>query len=301
MPVSLAYICIILIWSTTPLAMKWSIDGVGYLFGVTSRMGIGMTIAILLCAMTGAGLPLHRKALLTYLVSGIGVFMTMLFCYWAVQFIPSGWISVIFGLSPIITSLLASFVLRERLVSVTRTGALLVCLTGLLVMFRHGMSTDANIAHGIFAVIAGTLCYSTSLVAIKAINADIRPVMTMTGTLIITVILLVLTWYLSGSELPAIIPTRAAGAILYLGVIGSVLGFMLFYFVSQQIEATRAALITLITPGCALILGNLLDNEPLTASIAGGCALVLFGLLLFEFGDAIVIMLRKSADFARLK
>ena len=301
MPVSLAYICVVLIWSTTPLAIKWSTEGVGYLFGVTSRMGIGMVVAVLICALTGIGLPLHRRALLTYVASGTGVFLTMLFCYWAVQFIPSGWISVIFGLSPVITSLLGSLVLRERLVSVTRTGSLIVSLTGLYVMFHHSMEVDSKIAHGIFAVIAGVLCYSTSLVAIKAMAAEIRPVMTMTGTLIITVLLFSLTWYLSGSELPAIIPTRAAGAILYLGIFGSVLGFVLFYFVLQKIEATRAALITLITPGCALILGNLFNNEPLTPAIGGGCLLVLMGLILFEFGDAIVLMLRKAKVPAKLK
>ena len=159
------------------------------------------------------------------------------------------------------------------------------------------MSADAAIAHGILAVIAGTLCYSTSLVAIKSINADIRPVSTMTGTLVITVILLLVTWQVSGPEVPTIIPVRAAGAILYLGVIGSVLGFMLFYFVLQQVEATRAAMITLITPGCALILGNMLNNEPLTPAIVNGCLLVLSGLILFQFGDGIVLMLCKSTDW----
>ena len=297
MPVSLAYCCVVLIWSTTPLAMKWSTEGVGFLFAVTSRMGIGMSVALLLCALSGIGLSLQRKALLTYLVSGTGVYLTMICSYWAVQFIPSGWVSVIFGLAPVITSLLGSFVLRERLVSITKTGSLAICLTGLLVMFRQNMSTDVNVAHGVLAVIAGTLCYSTSLVAIKAINADIRPITTMTGTLIITVVLLCLTWCMSGTELPVIVSTRAAGAILYLGVIGSVLGFMLFYFVLQQVEATRAALITLITPGCALILGNLLNNEPLTPAIMSGCLLVLFGLLLFQFGDGIVFILRNTVDY----
>lgn len=297
MPVSLAYCCVVLIWSTTPLAMKWSTEGVGFLFAVTSRMGIGMTVALLLCAVSGAGLPLQRKALFTYFVSGTGVYLTMLCSYWAVQFIPSGWVSVIFGLAPVITSLLGSVILRERLLSVTRTGSLAICLTGLFVMFRHSMSTDINVAYGVYSVIAGTLCYSTSLVAIKAINADIRPVTTMTGTLLITVLLLSLTWHLNGTQLPAIIPVRAAGAILYLGVIGSVLGFMLFYLVLQQVEATRAALITLITPGCALILGNILNNEPLTPAIMSGCLLVLCGLLLFQFGDAIVLMLRNTVNY----
>jgi len=260
-------------------------------------MGIGMIVAILICAMTRLKLPMHRKAILTYIASGMGVFLTMSCSYWAVQFIPSGWVSVIFGVSPLVTSFIATFVLREQHVSVTRTGSLTISLAGLFVMFRHGMETGNNVIPGILSVIAGTIFYSTSMVAVKAINADIKPVMTMTGTLIITVILFTVTWHLTGSEIPALIPTRAAGAILYLGIIGSVLGFMLFYQVLQQTEATRAALITLITPGCALLLGNVLNQEPLTIDIICGCLLVLLGLLLFQFGDAIVSSPGRSTEF----
>ena len=297
MPVSLAYICVIIIWSTTPLAMKWSTEGVGYMFGVTSRMAIGMVVALLICAMTGSKVPIHRRAVLTYLASGTGVFLTMSLCYWAVQFIPSGWVSVIFGLSPLITGFMASFILGERLVSAIRTGSLVICLAGLFVMFRHNVGSGENVLPGIFSVVAGTFCYSISMVTIKAINADIKPVMTMTGTLIITVLLFSLSWYLTGSEFPAVIPVRSAGAILYLGIIGSVLGFMLFYLVLQQIDTTRAVLITLMTPGCALLLGNLLNHEPLTLEILCGFLLVLLGLLLFQFGDAIVFRPGKSTEF----
>ncbi|MGZ8928379.1 MAG: EamA family transporter, partial [Methylobacter sp.] len=41
MRIPLAYISVILLWSTTPLAIKWSGEGSGYLFGVTGRMVIG--------------------------------------------------------------------------------------------------------------------------------------------------------------------------------------------------------------------------------------------------------------------
>ena len=45
MSVPAAYLGIILIWSTTPLAVKWSGEGPGYLFGVTARMVIGALLS----------------------------------------------------------------------------------------------------------------------------------------------------------------------------------------------------------------------------------------------------------------
>ena len=46
MSVPAAYIGIILIWSTTPLAIQWSGTEVGYLFGITSRMSLGVIVFI---------------------------------------------------------------------------------------------------------------------------------------------------------------------------------------------------------------------------------------------------------------
>jgi drug/metabolite transporter (DMT)-like permease len=82
------------------------------------------------------------------------------------------------------------------------------------------------------------------------------------------------------------VPPRALLAIVYLGMIGSVLGFALYYYVLRHVEATRVALITLITPVLALLLGNLLNGEVLQFETVLGTAAILGGLLLFEYGQA---------------
>ncbi|MDX1336059.1 MAG: EamA family transporter, partial [Gammaproteobacteria bacterium] len=44
MSVPAAYMGIIMIWATTPLAIKWSGESVGFLFGVSARMLIGLAV-----------------------------------------------------------------------------------------------------------------------------------------------------------------------------------------------------------------------------------------------------------------
>ena len=48
-------------------------------------------------------------------------------------------------------------------------------------------------------------------------------------------------------------------------------------------EATRVALITLITPVIALLLGNILNDESTRYGTRVGTAAILSGLLLFEY------------------
>lgn len=283
MQIAMAYIGVILIWSTTPLAMKWSTEDVGFLFGLISRMGIATAIAVLFCCMLNKRPPLDARALKTYAATGSSTYLAMMSSYWGVQYIPSGWVSVIFGLSPIFTSIIASRYLGERTVGLVKTGSLLISLAGLWIMFRLSLGTGTTEFHGIAMVVAGVLFHSLGIVAVKQIKADITPLATLTGTLIVSLLLFLATWVIGDYETPATIPIRAAGAILYLGIVGSVLGFLLFFYVLQQVDATRASLITLITPGNALLLGHLLNNEPLTWNIILGTGMIVGGLLLFQY------------------
>lgn len=284
MSVPAAYIGVVVIWTTTPLAVKWSTEGVSFLFGISSRMTLAVLVALALRLLMGATLPRHRAARHTYLASGLGMYTAMLSLYWGAQFIPSGWISVIFGTSPIMTGVLATLVLGERGLSITRLGGIVIGLGGLCLIFATGLGFGTYSAQGIVAVLAAALCYSASLVWVKRIDAHIDTTAMVTGSLLVAVPLYLLTWLLVDGHWPTLIPPRTGAAIVYLGVIGSVIGFMLFYYVLRHLEATRTALITLITPMTSLGLGHFLNSEPLTLQIIAGAALVICGLLIYEYG-----------------
>ena len=51
MSIQAAFIGVVVIWSTTPLAIQWSSTGGGYLFGVASRMVLGLFVCLVLIAL----------------------------------------------------------------------------------------------------------------------------------------------------------------------------------------------------------------------------------------------------------
>jgi drug/metabolite transporter (DMT)-like permease len=107
--------------------------------------------------------------------------------------------------------------------------------------------------------------------------------MTATG-LLVSLPLFVLTWWVFDGSLPETIPLRAGLSIVYLAVFGSVIGFSLYYFLIHQIEASRLALVTLITPVTALLIGRFLNDEPLTLTVYLGTGLILTGLASYQWG-----------------
>jgi drug/metabolite transporter (DMT)-like permease len=281
-----AYISIILIWSTTPLAIQWSGTEVGYLFGITSRMLLGVVVGLLAASLLNIKLPWHAQARRTYIAAGLGLFFAMTSVYWSSQYIPSGWISVLFGLAPIITGFMASLWLAEKALTASRITGLLLGLAGLAIMLLGSQALGPQAAYGIAGMVFSVTAYSASAVAIKRIAADVPALATTIGGLLVTIPLLLGVYLITGEPLPATVPLRAIAAIVYLGMVGSVLGFALYYYVLKHVDTTRVALITVITPVIALLLGHLLNGEAIQRETLVGSATILSGLLLFEYGQA---------------
>lgn len=297
MSIPLAYIGVIIIWSTTPLAILWSSEGVGFMFGVTSRMLIGAVLALVVAALLGAGMKWHRHAMTAYLAAGLGIYGGMLTVYWAAQYIPSGWISVIFGLSPVVTGIMARYWLEGEALTLQRVAGMMLGIAGLAVIFVTGVEMDGHVMLGIIAMLLSVTIHSASGIWVKRINADVPAIVMTSGGLVLAAPLFLITWLFMGAEMPEEATSRTLGAIGYLALFGSVLGFALYFYVLRHVQATQVALITLITPVIALALGNTLNSEPITVEIVAGTALILSGLALFQFGGH---MVKIRAVFQRL-
>ena len=294
MSIPAAYIGVVLIWGTTPLAIKWSGEGVGYLFGVTGRMVIGLFLALLVLRLMKLRLHWHRRARQTYLAAGMGIFLAMSSVYWSAQFIPSGWVSVMYGLSPIVTGLLARLWLNEQGLTASRALALLVALAGLGLMFEVGLQAGGKSLLGLLGVLFSVFCHSASAVWIKRIDARLHGLSVTAGGLLVSVPLFLLSWFLQGETWPAVIDSRTLGSIVYLGVVGSVLGFALYFYVLKHVETTRVALITLITPVIALLAGHWLNGEVIDIRVWAGAGLIMLGLAGFELGSRFWPQARQS-------
>lgn len=279
MSVPAAYISIILIWSTTPLAIQWSASGNGFLFPVMARMVIGLAICVALLAAFRIRMPWHRAARMTYLAAGLGILGTMLCVYWGARYISSGLIALLFGLTPIFTSLAAAFWLDESNFTTSKILGVALGLLGLLAIFGSGLALGEHALAGILVVLIAVMLQSFSLVWVKRIGATIPAMAVTSGSLMIVAPALLLFWEIFDGVLPQTIAPRASWAIAYLGVFGSVLGFNFYFYVIKRMEAGQIALITLITPVCALLLGQVLNGEQIQAGVWLGSACILLGLL----------------------
>jgi len=283
MPVKLAYLGVVLIWTTTPLAIKWSSEGLSYIGGVTARMSIGAICLAVILLLSRQYPPLHRKALLTYIAVSVQLYLSMLITYWAAQFIPSGWMSVIFGLNPFMTAFLAAAFLKERSLGWRKLFSYMLGSAGLAVMCISALELNHQALIGVIAMLVSTFVHAISAVWVKRIHAGLPALQQISGGMLISLPLYLLSWhYLAQDEIPLFIPDRTLYAIIYLGVIATTLGFALYYYVLTHLAATKVALINLITPVLSLLLGHFINQEVLSLKVMSGAGLILLALLILQ-------------------
>lgn len=285
MRIYLAYISVVLLWATTPLAIKWSVEGPGFLFGVTARMAIGLVCLLLMLGLSRQRLVWHRKALQTYLAVALQIYGSMLAVYWAAQFIPSGWVSVLFGLLPLMTAILAAIWLRERSLTLGNLLAYVLGICGLWVMFGSALQMGYDAVLGIIGVLVSTFLQAVSSVWIKRIDGKIPALSQVTGGLLLSLPVYLMTWAIFDGHWPTEISPISLASIIYLGMIATTFGFVLYYYLLLYQSATKVALVTLISPVMALLLGHAVNHEPLTMKVATGTLLILGALLMHEFFD----------------
>ena len=196
MSVPAAYFGVIVIWSTTPLAIQWSGVEVGFLFGVTGRMLIGAVAALGFAALLGEEMVWSRRAMRSYLAAGLGIYGAMLCVYWSAQHIPSGWISVLFGVSPLVTALMARFWFRSETLGLHRLFGMLAGLAGLTVIYGSSLKMDGAAALGVGGVLVSVFIHSASALWVKQIDARVPALVLTSGGLLVAAPLFLVTWLL---------------------------------------------------------------------------------------------------------
>ncbi|VAW87816.1 Permease of the drug/metabolite transporter (DMT) superfamily [hydrothermal vent metagenome] len=288
MSVPAAYLGIIIIWSTTPLAIQWSSEEVGFLFGVTARMGVAVTLCLILLVLLRLRLSWTGSEKQSYIASALGIYGAMICVYWGAQFIPSGLISVVYGLFPLVTTIMAPLWLKETLWHPGKWVGVTLAIIGLIVIFDPRVQLDTAILFGVSGVLASVFLHAMSMLWVKQIGANVNALKLTTGGLVIAAPLYLITWFVMDGQWPTEITFKTGSAILYLGIIGSVVGFFLFYYALKHLPADAIAITTLITPVTALSIGHWVNGEQLTPQIFIGTAIILTGLVFHQWGGRLL-------------
>jgi drug/metabolite transporter (DMT)-like permease len=199
------------------------------------------------------------------------------------QGISSGLFTVITALVPLLTSVMAHFLLADEKLTWIKLGGLGLGLAGVLVIVltgTSGLQAGGNPLISVLLVFAGAAIASLSLIWIRRRLAWMDSLtmagwQIMPGWLMIAAVT-VLTGNLSFEQLSG----QAWLALVYAGVVGSCGGFMLSMLLASKFGAMASTLPSYVMPVVAGLLGVLLLGEVITFTMLIGAALVLAGVVI---------------------
>jgi drug/metabolite transporter (DMT)-like permease len=216
-----------------------------------------------------------------------GVVSYNVFFFWGLQSVAASRASVIIANNPIFIAMFAALIFRERLGWIKSLGVLISMSGAVIAISRGDMAglVNGGLGWGDLMIFGCVLSWAAFSLIGKIVVAYIPPLTAISYAALVGALLLFFPAVMDGMF--GSLGEYALldwGNIAYLGVFGTVLGFVWYYEGIERIGATRAALFINFVPINAIIMAFFLLGEPLTGSLLIGTALVLSGVYLTNNG-----------------
>lgn len=280
-----AYFTVVLVWATTPLAIKWSAEALPPVMAAMLRMMIAVLVGIPFLWLLGERLRWHAAALRGYAAALPGVFGAMALSYLASRHVPSGMISVVFGLAPLLSGVMMQFVASSVRLNRWHWSGCVLGVAGLALVFSDALSASDGMLVGLLLLLGAVTGFSLSGVMVKQLATGMHPLVQTMGALALSLPCYGLLSLALGERV--VLGDHPAGfiAIGYLAVFGSLIGFVSYFVILSRLPAATVALVTLVTPVLALALGALFNGETLPLMALSGAAVIVMALALYLLGD----------------
>ena len=288
-----AYIMLVAIWSTTPLAIKWSAAELSFSGGIFWRILLSATLAFCILKVRRERLFFRPGLSHFYFVASMGIAPNFLMVYWASLSIPSGLIAVMFSTTPFVIGILSYYWLGNNVFTLRRVIALSITIVGLGIIFSDQMVVAGNDGvYGIAAMLVSIMSFSVTTTWMQKVGANIPILQTTAGGLIFSVPLLAIFWWVFDGTSPFKVSLLGGASIIYLSVVGSLIGFLLYYFLLHRITAYLASTVSMISPVFAMTLGVVIADEHIGTQLLLGAVLVLTGVALYHIKFSVLQSIR---------
>lgn len=269
-------LCVLsLLWGSAFLFIRSAVPEFGPVPLVALRLGISALILAPLLLARG-GLTALRGGGRALLFQGT-VLSALPFALlaWAALSLSSGLTAILNATSPLFAALVAHFWLSER-IGRWRALGLGVGFGGVLVLVWGGVSfREGGSGWALLAMLVASMLWGFGGHYTRVRLSGLSPVAISVGTLAVSALLLAPLAALTWPETPP--SPRAWMEVLFLGVMSSGLGFLLYYRLVRNVGAIRATSVTFLNPPVAMIGGAAYLAEPITGQMVAGATVILAG------------------------
>ena len=261
----LAFGALSLIWGSSFLWIKIAVQEVGPMTLVAFRLLFGLLALLIAARVTRQRLQVSRRDLPSYAIMAVlNTALPFTLISWGETRIDSSTASILNGSMPLFVLVLAHFWLQDERITWMRLAGLLVGFGGVGLIVGLG-------ANGIFegnwlgqlAVLGGAMSYALASTYSRRYLRNRQPLAQATMVVLMAEVIL---WASTlAFERPLRLPQLPISwiAILWLGLLGTGLAYLLYFYLLNAWGSTRSSMVTYTMPVTGVVLGVSFLAEPL--------------------------------------
>jgi drug/metabolite transporter (DMT)-like permease/heme-degrading monooxygenase HmoA len=288
--VGMAFAAIYLIWGSTYLAIRFAIDTIPPFFMGGVRFAAAGLVLYLWARFKGEGRPTLPDIKAAAIIGALMVVLGNGVVIWAEQYVPSGLAAVMVATGPFWLVMIDWWISGRKALPATTKIGLAVGFTGvvMLTMFGSGLAVDD--ARGMIILSAvlltfATLAWASGSMYARKIDLKVSLTMLLGLQMLSGGFMLILAGALTGEwvdlDVSAVSPV-SAGALLYLIVFGTLVGYSAYVWLMRVSEPAKVATHGYVNPIIAVFLGWGIAGEPLTAGMLVATVTILLGVALIN-------------------
>lgn len=272
-----------LMWGSSYLFIKIGVETLPPLSLVLLRVLVGLSILLVVVAVTRTPLPRDARTIGHLAVLGaVNIAIPFWLIGWAEQHISSGLTGILQSTAPFFTLVIAASFIHDERITPGRLAGIGLGFLGILVLsadniadFGSALGMERLVAE--LAVVGSSLAYSIGNTYARRNLRETRPLILSTGQVGWAVVIVgVLALIVDGGVTLPTVP-EAALSVLWLGAIGTGFAYLVFFRILTGWGPTRASMVAYLLPVVAVILGIVVLGESVDAFFLVGATLIVSG------------------------
>ncbi len=270
-----------LLWGSSFLWIKIAVAEMPPFAVAAFRLAFGLAGLLVVVAVQKQSLPRDLRRLRLYLVAGaLQSAVPFALIAWGETRIESGLAAILNGTTPLFTILIAHLWLADERITPSRMLGLSVGFAGVIVLGSRDIGPGGlqGTAWGQVALLAASLSYAAAATFARRYLRGEPPLVQA------TMVVLIGDGLLWASVAATEHPLHVSGApilwiaLAWLGLLGSCMAYLLYFYLINAWGATRTSLVAYVFPVVGLVLGLVFLGERLTWHLALGSLLILAGI-----------------------
>ena len=269
------------IWGSTWLAIRIGLEGAPPFLAAGLRFTLAFAVLLPLLLRRRSKLPRGRTEWSLVVFVGVVLFtIDYGLIYWGENNgVQSGLSAILFATFVLQTAIFAHLLLPSERLSAQKLAGIGLGFAGILLIFRNELGTAGlGKLFPMVAIVLSATCASLASVATKRWGHDTDPISFTALSMAVGVAGLAVASATAGEPWSAPAWPEGVLTIVYLGLAGSVVAFVTYWWILKRIEATSASYIGMITPLVAVSLGFTVGGEALDPLALAGAGMTLAGI-----------------------